>query len=130
MYALLAPLSCRVLPVHCSVLVAGLFLWSATTALTALPCLIGSSTAAAAAVAMPGSLAGVSGLQLGLAVLLAARAVMGLASAAAMPCVTAISAQLVPASDRGSSVSFVYACFNAGQAGWGWRTGMGWPAAG
>jgi MFS family permease len=93
----------------CRVLVAGLFLWSAATAATALPCLPGlmsSQTAAA------------SGAQLALLLLLlGARGLMGLASAAAMPCVTAISAQLVPAADRGSAVSFVYACFNAG-GGW------------
>jgi hypothetical protein len=91
-----------------SVLVAGLFLWSAATAATALPCLPGLvSTQPAAAAA--------SGAQLALLLLLGVRGLMGLASAAAMPCVTAISAQLVPASDRGSAVSFVYACFNAGE---------------
>jgi MFS family permease len=98
-------------PGCCSVLVAGLFLWSAATAATALPCLPGlvSNQPAAAAAAA-------SGAQLALLLLLGARGLMGLASAAAMPCVTAISAQLVPASHRGSAVSFVYACFNAG--GW------------
>uniref|UniRef100_A0A383WD31 Major facilitator superfamily (MFS) profile domain-containing protein n=1 Tax=Tetradesmus obliquus TaxID=3088 RepID=A0A383WD31_TETOB len=88
------------------VLVVGLFLWSAATAATALPCLPGLAGATPAAAA--------SGAQLALLLLLGSRALMGLASAAAMPCVTSISAQLVPASERGSAVSFVYACFNAG----------------
>lgn len=94
----------------CSVLVVGLFLWSAATAATALPCLTGLAGAVPAAAA--------SGAQLALLLLLGARGLMGLASAAAMPCVTSISAQLVPASERGSAVSFVYACFNAGGAAW------------
>lgn len=87
-------------------LVVGLLLWSAATAMTAIPCLTAATQSAAGAV---------GGLQLPLLILLAARGLMGLASAAAMPCVTAISAQQVPDSDRGSAVSYVYASFNLGE---------------
>lgn len=87
------------------VLILGLLLWSAATALTGIPCMIQTAALPAAA----------TSLQWAVCLLLAARALMGLASAAAMPCVTAISAHQVPASSRGSAVSFVYSCFNLGK---------------
>jgi MFS family permease len=87
------------------VMVVGLFLWSAATALTGIPCIAaGSSTAATAAAAASWVLP----------MLLVARGLMGLASAAAMPCVTATSAQMVPAAERASAVAGAYSAFNIG----------------
>jgi len=90
-----------------AVLILGLLVWSVATTVTGLPCM-GQAGAAAAPIAA-------TSLQWAVWLLMAARALMGLASAAAMPCVTAISAQQVPASSRGSAVSFVYSCFNLGE---------------
>jgi MFS family permease len=47
--------------------------------------------------------------------LLVARGLMGAASAAAMPAVTATSAQLVPAAERASAVAAAYSAFNIGE---------------
>jgi hypothetical protein len=58
-------------------------------------------------------------LPLPLLLLHASRGLMGLASAAAMPCVTATSAQLVPAAQRASAVAGAYAAFNIGTWPWG-----------
>jgi predicted MFS family arabinose efflux permease len=49
-----------------------------------------------------------------LPMLLVARGLMGLASAAAMLCVTATSAQMVPAAERASAVAGAYSAFNIG----------------
>jgi hypothetical protein len=40
---------------------------------------------------------------------------MGAASAAAMPAVTATSSQLVPAAERASAVAAAYSAFNIGE---------------
>ena len=92
----------------CRVMVVGLFLWSAATALTGVPCFAtgAPATTAAAAAAAAGWV---------LPLLLVSRGLMGLASAAAMPCVTATSAQLVPAAERASAVAGAYSAFNIGE---------------
>jgi MFS family permease len=90
------------------VLVVGLFLWSAATALTGLPCIAASSCSTAAATAAAAAASWV------LPLLLLSRGLMGLASAAAMPCVTATSAQLVPPAERASAVAAAYSAFNIG----------------
>lgn len=76
------------------VLLTGLVLWSAATAGTAL-----------AAGGGPGSLAALHGL----------RALLGLASACAMPCVAATAREWVPAARRAGAVAGVYALFNIGE---------------
>lgn len=88
------------------VMVVGLFLWSAATALTGIPCIAASSSATATAAAAAASWV--------LPLLLLSRGLMGLASAAAMPCVTATSAQLVPPAERASAVASAYSAFNIG----------------
>jgi hypothetical protein len=82
-------------------MVFGLFLWSAATALTGLPCIGAAATSAASGWVLP--------------MLLLSRGLMGLASAAAMPSVTATSAQLVPAAERASAVAGAYSLFNIGE---------------
>jgi len=88
-------------------MVVGLFLWSAATALTGIPCIAASSSATATAAAAAASWV--------LPLLLLSRGLMGLASAAAMPCVTATSAQLVPPAERASAVASAYSAFNIGE---------------
>ncbi|GBF87543.1 hypothetical protein Rsub_00254 [Raphidocelis subcapitata] len=73
------------------VLLFGLALWSAATALTAL------ATAGG-----------------GLPAVYASRLLLGAASACAMPCVSAAAAAWVPAAARAGAVSSVYALFNVG----------------
>jgi hypothetical protein len=75
------------------VLLFGLALWSAATALTAL------ATAGG-----------------GLAAVYASRLLLGAASACAMPCVSAAAVAWVPAAARAGAVSSVYALFNVGAA--------------
>ncbi|KAF8059183.1 NDK1 [Scenedesmus sp. PABB004] len=87
------------------VLLAGLALWSAATALTA---------AAGLGVGGAGAGGGAGGSGAPLRVILASRALMGLASACAMPCVTATAVAWVPRAERSAAVAFVYANFNVG----------------
>lgn len=49
-----------------------------------------------------------------LAVVTALRALMGVASAAALPCTSSALAEWVPAADRGKATALVYGCFNVG----------------
>jgi MFS family permease len=91
----------RLCVILCRVLLMGLCLWSAATALSA---------AAAAAT---------SNTSLALVLLLVSRLGMGWFSACIMPCVTSILARWVAPEQRASSVSFVYANFNVGELGWG-----------
>eukprot|EP00775_Hariotina_reticulata_P008736 gene8736-8916_t len=87
-----------------SVLLCGLALWSAATALTAVAGLgVGA-----------GQLAAGSCVLWPLAVVVGCRALMGLASACVMPCVTATAVEWVPAAERSSMIAFVYANFNVG----------------
>lgn len=96
------------------VLLVGLALWSAATALTA---------AAAAPLCLDGggSCAGGSGAAPALAALYASRLLLGLSSACAMPCVTATAVEYVPTAARAGAVSTVYALFNIGEHATGYR---------
>jgi len=94
------------------VLLAGLAIWSLATAGTAL----------AAVAAAP------------LAVIVAGRLLLGLASSCAMPTVTAISSTHIPPGRRASSVASIYALFNVGGVVGLALTplvadALGWPAA-
>ena len=88
-----------------AVLLCGLAVWSAATALTAVAGLgVGSEQqAVSSSVLWP------------LAVIVASRTLMGLASACVMPGVTATAVMWVPAAERSSMIAFVYANFNVGE---------------
>lgn len=79
------------------VLLCGLALWSTATALTA-----------AAGHGVTVTTSGSSSIW-PLAIILVSRVMLGLASACAMPCVTATAVEWVPTTERASMISFVYA---------------------
>jgi ACS family sodium-dependent inorganic phosphate cotransporter len=85
------------------VLLSGLALWSAATALTALG-------------AGGGGTGGGGGGGGSLAAVYASRVLLGLASACAMPAVAAAVAAWVPRGRRAGCVSIIYALFNIGRA--------------
>jgi len=115
------------------ILLIGLTLWSLATALTAVATALPITTNVLASL-NPGVGGGVGGgAAAAVAVLYASRVVLGLASACAMPCVTATAVEWVPAVSRSGAVSLIYALFNIGAGSWvfgywcwGLGLGFGW----
>ena len=77
-------------------------IWSAATAVTAL--------------AGYGVVEGGGGSSMVWPLLVLSRVLMGLASACAMPCVTATVVKWVPPAERAAAIAFVYANFNVGES--------------
>ena len=103
------------------VMLTGLLLWSLATSLVPLVTLIASDwTSMSPSLVLSGMTAGgalqITNRRLQLMYLIASRCMMGIASAVALPAVSACTSRIVDASRRGGTLSLIYAAFNTGTA--------------